>query len=72
MKYSNSDLLAALDGILCDYGNREIQFPESLSRLNDSDDFYEEITEAEALEIFEFNDGDIESTIDYIEDSDEI
>lgn len=62
MNYNWNELLNGLDSIFADYGNRDLELPEHLKKS-----FYEDdLTEEEAKEIFELNDGDVDATIEYL------
>jgi len=63
--YSWNELLGALDGMMGDYGNQELEIPEGLYDKWEND----KLSEEEAQTIFELNDGDVDSMIEYLEES---
>lgn len=69
MKYTWVDLLEGLDEIFADYGNRDMFFPneEMEERFKNSNDGFACFTQEEAEEIFDFNEGDVKGTEEYLD-----
>jgi len=63
--YSWNELLVALDSMMGDYGNRDLEIPEELYDNWEND----KLSEDEAQIIFELNDGDVNSMQEYLEES---
>ena len=60
MKYTYIELLDGLDACLADYGNRDLEYPDHINPEAD-------LTEDQAKEVFNFNDGDVDAIIEYLE-----
>lgn len=60
-RMSYKEMLPVLEDILSEYGGQELQFPDGVP------EDVEELTEPQAELVFDYNEGDVDAIIDYLE-----